>query len=171
MRLFTVSYPSTDIATDLFTTNATPLCQMLSCPEKYTLYWPESKCPIPVHFNSLTPSISMPSLSISCLMTSNFPIPIPLTFQVANRWGLVQRTPGFSAVESSASARPLGFSDKASFCLPLLHLEVSSSPVEILIPSSLGGPLSSTISGYISFAFIIRFSWQEFSGGLPLPSA
>ena len=54
-----------------------------ACSSRYNGH-PELNSPIPVHFSSLTPRMSMFTLAISCLTTSNLPWFMDLTFHGPN---------------------------------------------------------------------------------------
>ena len=52
---------------------ATPFLLRDSCPQQQIQWSSELNSPIPVHFRSLIPKMSMFTLAISCLTTSNLP--------------------------------------------------------------------------------------------------
>ena len=54
------------------------------------LNWTELNSPIPVHFSSLIPNMSMFTLAISCSTTSNLPWFMDLTFQVPIKYCSLQ---------------------------------------------------------------------------------
>ena len=65
-------YPYTHFQTLLLTMRATPFLLSDSCPQQQIQQSSELKLPIPVHFNSLIPRMSMFTLAISCSTASNY---------------------------------------------------------------------------------------------------
>ena len=77
----------------LLTMMATLLLLRDSCPQ---IEWSsELNSPIPVHFSSLIPKMSMFTLAISCLTTSNFPWFMDLIFQAPMQYYLYSIRPCF----------------------------------------------------------------------------
>ena len=121
--------------------------------------------PIPVHFSSLIPKMSMFTLAISCLTTSNLPWFMDLTFQVPMQYcSLQHQTLLLSPVTST-----VGY----SFCfgsIPLFFLELFLhwSPVAYWAPTDLGS-LSFSVLSFCLFILFMGFSRQEYWSGLPFP--
>ena len=64
-------HPSTAFWTFLLTTRATPCLLRDSCPHQQIQWSSELNLPIPIHFSSLVPKMSMFTIYVSCLTTSN----------------------------------------------------------------------------------------------------
>ena len=64
-------HPSTAFQTVLLTMRATPFLRRDSCPQQKIQWSSELNSPIPVHFSSLIPKMSMFTLAMSCLTTFN----------------------------------------------------------------------------------------------------
>ena len=80
----------------------TPFLLRDSCPQQQKKWSSELNSPITVHFNSLIPKMSMFTLAISYLTTSNLPRFMDLTFQVPMQYcSLQHRTLLLSPVTST----------------------------------------------------------------------
>ena len=108
--------------------------------------------------------MSMFTLVISCLTTSNLPCFMDLTFQVPMKLF-------FTASDFTCTTRRIlswgcfHFGSASSFLLELLFC---SSPVGYWTPTDLGVHLSVTY--HFAFHAVISFSRQECWSGLPFPS-
>ena len=103
----------------------------------------ELNSPIPVHFSSLNPKMSMFTLAISCLVTSNLPSLMDLTFQVPMLYCSLQHWL-FSPVTSTT-----GY----CFCFG----SISSFFLELLLQKHFGHLLTWRI--YPSVSYIFSFSF------------
>ena len=114
---------------------------------------PELNSPIPVHLSSLIPKMSVFTLAISCLATSNLPWFMDLTFQVPIQYcSLQHQTIGSCYCFGSAS----------SFFLELfLH-----SLVAYWAPTDVASSSFSVIS-FCLFILFMGFSRQEYWSRLP----
>ena len=110
--------------------------------------------PIPVHFSSLIPKISMFMLAISCLIMSNLPWFMDVTFQVPVKCCSLQHQTLLSQPERSTTYH-FCFDPASSFFHKLLVITLCSPQVAYWTPSNQGG---STLS-IISFCLFILFLW------------
>ena len=124
-----------------------------------------SKSPILVHFSSLIPEMSMFTLVISCLTTSNLPWFRDLTFQVPMQYYYLQHWTFLSPPETSTTGCCFCVSSASYF---LLELFLLSSPVEYWTPTDLGSSSFIVIS-FCIFILFMGFSRQEHWSGLPVP--
>ena len=122
--------------------------------------------PIPVHLSSLIARMSIFTLIISCLPTSNLPWFMDLTFQVPMQYCYLQhRTLLLSPVPSTTGCC-FCFGSIPSFFLELfLHW----SPVAYWAPIDLGSS-SFSVLYFCLFILFMGFSKQEYWSGLPFPS-
>ena len=121
---------------------------------------------IPVHFSSLIPRMSMFTLAISCLTTSNVPWFMDLTFQVSmQHCSLQHRTLLLSPVTSTTGHCFHSCSIPSFFLELFLHW----SPVAYWVPTDLGSSSFSILS-FCLFILFMGFSRQEYWSGLPFPS-
>ena len=110
--------------------------------------------------------MSMFTLTVSCLTTSNLPWFMDLTFQVPMEYcSLHHRT---------LLPSPVPFTTGCCFCfgsIPSFFLELFLhwSPVAYWAPTDLGSSSFSVLSFCLSILFI-RFSKQEYWSSLPFPS-
>ena len=110
--------------------------------------------------------MSVFTLTISCLTTSNLPWFMDLTFQVPMQFlCLLQHRTLLSPPDTSTTERWFHFVPATSFFVGLLVIALWSSPVVYWTPSNLGG-LSSVISFFL-FILSLGFSWQEDWSALP----
>ena len=124
------------------------------------------KFPIPVHFSLLTPKISMFTLAISCLTTSNLPWFMDLTFQVPMQYCSYSIRLYFHHQSHPQLGVIFCFGSISSFFLELfLHW----SPVAYWMPTDLGSSSFSVLS-FCFFILFIGFSRQEYWSGLPFRS-
>ena len=130
------------------------------------MYWSsELNSPIPARFSSLIPEMSMFTLAISCLTTSNLPWFMDLTFQVHLQYSLKHRTLLSSPI-ASTTGRCFCFGSISSFFLELfLHW----SPVAYWAPTDLGSS-SFNVLYFCLFILFMGFSRQEYWNGLSFPS-
>ena len=120
----------------------------------------------PVHFSSLIPKMSMFTLAISCLTTSNLPSYVNLTFQVPMQYcSLQHQTLLLSPVTSTTGCSFFSGSVSSFF----LELFLYSSPVAYWAPTNLGSSSFSVIS-FSPFILFMGFSREEYWSGLPFPS-
>ena len=104
------------------------------------------------------------TLAISCLITSNLPWFMDLTFQVPVQYSSNSiRFYFHQLIEHRFCIGPA-----ASFFLGLLGAVLHSSPVAYWTPYDLGVSCFGVISSLLSIQFI-RFSQQVYWGGLPFP--
>ena len=118
------------------------------------------------HFSLLIPRMSMFTLVISCLTTSNLPWFIVLTFQVPMQYCSLQHRTLLLPPVTSTTGYCFCFGSIPSFFLELfLHW----SPVAYWVPTNLGSSPFSILSFYL-FILFMGFSRQENWSGLPFPS-
>ena len=111
--------------------------------------------------------MSVFTLAISCLTTSNLPWFIDLTFQVLMQYCSFQRQTLLPSPVTSTVGHCFHFGSVSSFFLVLfLH----SSPVAYWAPTDRGSSSFSVIS-FCLFVLFIGFSSQEYWSGLPFPSS
>ena len=126
----------------------------------------ELNSPIPVHLSSLIPRMSMSTLVISCLTTSNLPWFMDLTFQVPMQY--------YSLQHWTLLLSPVPFTNWCCFCFGsvpsfFLKLFLHWSPVAYWAPTDLGSSSFSVLSFYL-FILFMEFSRQEYWSGFPFPS-
>ena len=108
----------------------------------------ELNSPIPVHFSSLIPRMSMFTLASSCLTTSNLPWFMALTFQVPMQYCSLQHRILLLSPVTSTTGYYFCFGSIPSFFLELfLHW----SPVAIGHLLTCGVPLS--VSYHFAFSY------------------
>ena len=122
-----------------------------------------SKLSILVHFSALIPKMSMFTLVISSLTTSNLPWFRELTFQVPMQHYSLQHWTFLLPPETSTTGCCFCVSSASYF---LLELFLLSSPVEY---TDLGSS-SFTVISFCLFILFLGFSRQECWSGLPFPS-
>ena len=120
----------------------------------------------PVHFSSLIPKMSMFTLAISCLTTSNLPWFMDLTCQVPMQYcSLQHQTLLLSPVTSTT-----GYCFCVGSILPFfLKLFLHWSPVAHWTLTNLESS-SFNILSFCLFILFMGFSRQEYWRGLPFPS-
>ena len=107
--------------------------------------------------------MSMFTLAVSCLTTSNLPWFMDLTFQVCMQYcSLQHQTLLLSPVPSTAGCC-FCFGSIPSF---FLELFLRGSPVAYWIPTDLGST-SYTVPSFCLFVLFMGFSRQEYWSGLP----
>ena len=99
--------------------------------------------PILVHFSSLIPKMSMFTLAISCLTTSNLPWFMDLTFQVPMQCCFLQHWTLFPSPVTSTTGCCFHFGSASLF---FLELFLHSSPVAFWAPTNLGSSSFSVMS-------------------------
>ena len=110
--------------------------------------------------------MSMFTLVISCLTTSNLPWSIGLTFQVPMQYCSLQHQALFPSPVTFTTGRWFRFDSISSF---FLELFLHSSAVAYWAPTNLGSSSFSVITFYLLIVFM-GFSGQEYWSGLPFPS-
>ena len=126
----------------------------------------ELNSPIPVHFSSLIPRMSMFTLTISCLTTSNLPWFRDLTFQVPMQYCSLQHWTLLLSPVTYTTGYCFCFGSISSFFLELfLHWSL----VAYWAPTDLGS-FSFSILSFCLFLLFMGFSRQEYWSGLPFPS-
>ena len=87
--------------------------------------WTELKLnsPIPVHFSSLIPKMSMFTLAIFCLTTSNLPWFMNLTFQVSMQYCSLQHRTLLPSPITSTAGCCFCFGSVSSFFLSYFSIE------------------------------------------------
>ena len=122
--------------------------------------------PILVHFSSLISKMSLFTLAISCLTTSNLLWFMDLTFQVPMQHCSLQHRTLLPSPVTFTTGRCFHFGSVSSFFLDLfLHW----SPVIYWAPTDLGSSPFSVLS-FCLFVLFTAFSRQEYWSGLPFPS-
>ena len=107
--------------------------------------------------------MSMFTLAVSCLITSNLPWFMYLTFQVPMQYCSLQHRSLLATPVTSTAGHCFHF---CSVCPLFLELRLHSFPVANWAPINLGSlPFS-----VISFCLFILFSRQKYWSGLPFPS-
>ena len=115
---------------------------------------------------SMIPKMSMFTLAISCLTTSDLPWFVDLTFQVPMQYCSLQHWTLLPSPVTSITGRCFCFGSVSSFFLELfLHW----SPVPYWAPIDLGSSSFSVLSFCLCILFM-GFSRQEYWSGLPFPS-
>ena len=110
--------------------------------------------------------MSMFTLAISCLTTSNLPWFMDLTFQVPVQYCFLQHQILLSPPDISTTGCCFDFGSVSSF---LLELFLCSSPVAHWAPTDLGSSSFSVIY-FCLFILFMGFSRQEYWSGLSFPS-
>ena len=110
--------------------------------------------------------MSMFSLAISCLTTSNLPWFMDLTSQVPMQYCSLQHQTLLPSPVTSLIGCCFCFGSVSSF---FLELFLHSSPVAYWAPTHLGSSSFSVLS-FCIFILFMGFSRQEYWSGLPLPS-
>ena len=106
------------------------------------------------------------TLAISCLITSNLPLFMDLTFQVPMQYCSLQHQTLLLSPVTSTTGCCFCFGSVSLFFLELfLHW----SPVAYWAPTDLGSSSFSVLSFYL-FILFMGFSRQEYWSGLPFPS-
>ena len=117
----------------------------------------EWNSPIPVHFSSLIPRMSMFTLVISCLTTFNLPWFMDLTFQVPMQYCCLQHWTLLPSPVTSTTGCCFCFGSISSFFLELfLHW----SPVAYLTEC---GPLEKGMASHFSI-LALRTPWTVWKG-------
>ena len=98
---------------------------------------------IPVHFSLLMPKMSMFTLAISCLSTSNLPWLMDLTFQVPMQYSSLQYQTLLPSPVTSTAVCCFCFVSISSF---FLELFLQWSPVAYWAPTDLGSSYFSVLS-------------------------
>ena len=119
-----------------------------------------------VHFSSLIPRMSMFTLAISCLTTSNLPWFMDLTFQVLMQYCSLHHWILLLSPVTSTAGYCFCFGPIPSF---FLELFLYWSPVGYWAPTDLGSSSFSILS-FCLFILFMGFSRQEYWSGLPFPS-
>ena len=110
--------------------------------------------------------MSMFTLAISCLTTSNLYRVMDLTFQVPMQYCSLQHQTLLSSPVPSTTGCCFPFGSASSF---LLELFLHSSPVAYWACTDLGH-LSFSVTSFCLFILFMGFSRQEYWRGLPFPS-
>ena len=110
--------------------------------------------------------MSMFTLAISCLTTSNLPWFMDLTFQVPMQYCSFQHWTLLPSPMTSTAGCCFCFGSVSSF---FLELVLHWSPVAYWAPTDLGGDLS-VFYRFFLFMLFMGFSRQEYWSGLPFPS-
>ena len=111
--------------------------------------------------------MSMFTLAISCLTTSNLPRFMDLAFQVPMQYCSLQHQTLLPSPVTSTTECRFCFGSLSSFFLELfLHW----SPVAYWAPTHLGSSSFSVLS-FCLFRLFMGFSRQEYWSGLPFPSS
>ena len=110
--------------------------------------------------------MSMFTLSISCLTTSNLPWFMDLTFQVPMQYCFLQHWTLLPSAVTSTSGYCFCF---GSISLVFLELFLHWSPTAYWAPTDLGSSSFNVLS-FCLFNGFLGFSRQEYWSGLPFPS-
>ena len=110
--------------------------------------------------------MSMFTLAISCLTTSNLPWFMDLTFQVPMRYCSLQHQTLLPSPVTFTTVCCFHFGSVSSF---FLELFLHSSPVAYWAPTYLGSS-SFSVLPFCLFILFMGFSRQEYWSGLPFPS-
>ena len=122
----------------------------------------ESNSPIPIHFSSLIPKMSMFTLAFSCLTTSNLPWFMDITFQVPTQYCSLQHQTLLLSAVTCTTGYCFCFGSIPSFFLELfLHWYWA--------PTDLGSSSFSVLS-FCLFILFMGISRREYWSGLPFPS-
>ena len=126
----------------------------------------ELNSPIPVHFTSLIPKMSMFTLAISSLTASSLPWFMNLTFQVPMHYCSLRPWTLLLLPVTCTAGYCFCFDSIPSFFLELfLHW----CPVAYWAHTDLGSSSFSILS-FCLFILFMGFSRQEYWSGLPFPS-
>ena len=106
------------------------------------------------------------TLAISCLMTSNLPWVMNLTFQVSAQYCSLQHQTLCPSPVTSTTEHYYSFGSISSF---FLELFLHSSPVAHWTSTNLGSSSFSVIYFYL-FILFMGFSRQEYGSGFRFPS-
>ena len=107
------------------------------------------------------------TLAVSCLITSNLPWFMDLTFQVPMQYCFLQCQTLLPSPVTSTTGHCFLFGSVSSF---FLELFLNSSPVAYWAPTNLGNSSFSVLS-FCLFILFMGFSRQEYWSGLPFPSS
>ena len=119
------------------------------------------------HSHPLIPKMSMFTLAISCLTTSNLPWFTDLISQVPVQYcSLQHHRTSFSPPDTAMTECHFCFGPATSFFLERLVIALYCSPEVYWMPSDLEGSSSSVIS-FCLFILSTGFSRQEYWSGLP----
>ena len=110
--------------------------------------------------------MSMFTLAISCLTTSNLPWFMDLTFEVPMQYCSLQHRTLLPSPVTSTTGCYFCFGSVSSF---FLELSLHWSPVAYWAPVDLGSSSFSVLS-FCLFILFMGFSRQEYWSGLPFPS-
>ena len=119
-----------------------------------------------VHFSSLIPKMSIFTLVISCLTTSNLPWFMDLTFKVPKQYCSLLHWTLLPLPVTSTTGHCFHFGSISSF---FLELFLHSSPGAYWALTDLGSTSFSIISFFL-FILFMGFSRQEYWSGSPFPS-
>ena len=106
------------------------------------------------------------TLAVSCLITSNLPWFMDLTFQVSMQYCSLQHQTLLPSPVTSTTGSCFCFGSISSF---FLELFLHPSPVAYWAPTNLGSSSFSVLSFCLHMLFM-GFSRQEYWSGLPFPS-
>ena len=110
--------------------------------------------------------MSMFTLAVSCLTTSNLPWFMDLTFQVPMQYCSFQHETWLTSLVTSTTGCCFCFGSISSF---FLEFYLYWSPVAYRAPRDLGSSSFSVLS-FCLFILFMGFSRQEYWSGLPFPS-
>ena len=128
--------------------------------------WIILNSPIPVHFSSVIPKMSIFTLTISCLTTSKLPWFMDLTIQVPSQYSLQHRTL-LSPPDTSTTGCCFHFFSASSLLLELfLCSSLFSSSIVCWAPTDLGS-LPFSVLSLCLFILFMGFSRQECWSGFP----
>ena len=126
----------------------------------------ELNSPIPIHFISLIPKMSVFTLAISCLTISYLPWFMDLTFQVPMQYCSSQH---WTLLESPATSTTGCCFHSGSISSIFQELFLYSSPVAYWVSTNLGSS-SFSVTSFCLFIQFMGFSRQEHWIGLSFPS-
>ena len=106
------------------------------------------------------------TLTISCLITSNLPWFMDLTFQVPMQYCSLQHQTFLPSPVTSTTGYCFSFGSVSSF---FLELVLHWSPVAYWAPTNLGSSSFSVLS-FCLYILFLGFSRQKYWSGLPFPS-
>ena len=150
-------FPITAFQTLSLTMMATLFLLRDSCPQQQIQWSSELYSPIPLHFSSLISKMSMFSLAISCLTTSNFPQFMDLTFQVPMQYCSLQHQTLLSSSVTFTTECCFCFGFVSSFFLVISPL-FSSSTLGTCQP----GSSSFSVISFCLFTLTMGFYRQEY---------
>ena len=110
----------------------------------------ELNLPIPVHFCSLIPKMSMFTLAISCVTTSNLPWFMDLTFQLPMQYCSLQHQTLLPSPVTLTAGCCFCFGSVSSFFLELL---LHCSPIACWAPTNLESSSFSVLSFCLSYYY------------------